>query len=488
MRRAKVRYRGRDIDITVADDGAGGSKLDAGGQALDPADVTWLAPQPSHGSPIVIGLALNYADHAKELDFKKLPDHPILFVKNPSSITGHLQPVFRPDGVDYMHYETELGVVIGKRARKVSRANAMRHVAGYTVCNDFTVRDFVENFYRPPVKAKGFDSFGPIGPWIVDAGDVADPQALNLRTFVNGELRQQGSTRDMIFDIPAIIEYVTAFMTLRPGDIISTGTPKGCPTWSRAIPSSPRSRVWGGWKIPSSARPSTRPTGLATSARLERPATLATAKERKSLDRTPDRQRLRRQRAALRNDQSGHRRSHRPGVRGVGRASRSGGARGAPGFSGLGRHAGQETGRPDPQVRRRHRPTRGRDRRAGDPRYRPGHRADPGQDDSPRLGQFLFLCRDVYSSRRPHLSGRRSDPSLHITPAGRRGRFDHAVERTLHAGDLESGSGHRPGQYRGSQAGRTGSHDGRFAGKAGSRGRIAARRRQCRARPRRGYR
>jgi 5-oxopent-3-ene-1,2,5-tricarboxylate decarboxylase/2-hydroxyhepta-2,4-diene-1,7-dioate isomerase len=220
MRRARIVHGAREIDVVVSDDG----RLRAtDGTILDPGAVRWLPPP----TPLVLGLALNYADHAAELDFNNRPDHPILFIKNPSSLVGHLAPVVRPAGVEYMHYEGELGVVIGRPARKVRRGDAFDYVSGYTVCNDVTVRDFVENFYRPPVKAKGFDTFGPIGPWIVDAADVAHPQALAVRTWVNGELRQDGNTRDLIFDVPALIEYASEFMTLPVATIISTGTPRG---------------------------------------------------------------------------------------------------------------------------------------------------------------------------------------------------------------------------------------------------------------------
>jgi len=220
MKRALVLHAGRAIDVVVRDEG----RLIANdGTEVARDAVRWLPPR----TPLVLGLALNYADHAAELAFKNRPDHPILFIKNPTSLVGHLAPVVRPAGVSYLHYEGELGVVIGKPARKVRRGEALDYVAGYTVCNDFTVRDFVENFYRPPVKAKGFDTFGPIGPWIVDAAEVPHPDALAVRTWVNGELRQDGNTRDLIFDVPALIEYASDFMTLPAGTIISTGTPRG---------------------------------------------------------------------------------------------------------------------------------------------------------------------------------------------------------------------------------------------------------------------
>src|SRR6185437_6696980 len=155
-----------------------------------------------------------------------LPETPVLFIKAHNTLIGHRAPVVAPAGVQYMHYEAELGVVIGREGRRVTRAEAMAHVGGYTIVNDVTVRDFVTNMYRPPIKAKGFDTFGPIGPWLVE-DEIADPHSLEVRTYVNGELRQWGSTNDLIFDIPAIIEYISEFMTIRPGDVILTGTPKG---------------------------------------------------------------------------------------------------------------------------------------------------------------------------------------------------------------------------------------------------------------------
>ena len=123
--------------------------------------------------------------------------------------------------------KNELVAVIGRRARKVKAADAYDYVMGYTIGNDVTIRDFVTNFYRPPVKAKGFDTFGPVGPYIVTADEIANPDNLNLRTYVNGVLKQQGNTRDFIYTIPVLIEYISDFMTLEPGDTIWTGTPQG---------------------------------------------------------------------------------------------------------------------------------------------------------------------------------------------------------------------------------------------------------------------
>jgi 5-oxopent-3-ene-1,2,5-tricarboxylate decarboxylase/2-hydroxyhepta-2,4-diene-1,7-dioate isomerase len=126
-----------------------------------------------------------------------------------------------------MHYECELAVVIGKTARGVSRGQAYEYVAGYTVANDYAVRDYLENYYRPNLRAKNLDGCTLLGPWLVDAKDVPDPSALALRTSVNGKITQQGTTGNMIFDVPFLIEYLSAFMTLSPGDVILTGTPEG---------------------------------------------------------------------------------------------------------------------------------------------------------------------------------------------------------------------------------------------------------------------
>ncbi len=118
-------------------------------------------------------------------------------------------------------------MVIGREARRVAKADALDFVAGYTVANDYAIRDYLENWYRPNLKVKNRDSCTPIGPWLVDAADIPDPMNLSLRTTVNGTVTQQGHTRDMIFDVPTLIAYFSAFMTLYPGDLILTGTPDG---------------------------------------------------------------------------------------------------------------------------------------------------------------------------------------------------------------------------------------------------------------------
>jgi 5-oxopent-3-ene-1,2,5-tricarboxylate decarboxylase/2-hydroxyhepta-2,4-diene-1,7-dioate isomerase len=133
----------------------------------------------------------------------------------------------RPTEVAYMHYECELAVVIGRTARRVKKAEACDYIAGYTVANDYAIRDYLENWYRPNLRVKNRDTCTPIGPWLVDAADVPNPMALKLQTTVNGKVTQSGSTADMIFDVPTLIEYFSSFMTLHPGDLILTGTPDG---------------------------------------------------------------------------------------------------------------------------------------------------------------------------------------------------------------------------------------------------------------------
>ncbi|MEP7358007.1 MAG: fumarylacetoacetate hydrolase family protein [Anaerolineales bacterium] len=226
MKLARFAVNGQILEGNYRD----GALVTAGGARYDPETVVWLPPV-AHSSKM-IGLALNYQDHAAELDLK-LPDHPILFNKNLNALVGHKAMVAAPAGVDYMHYENELVVVIGRRCRHVQREQAGEVILGYTIGNDITVRDYVDNYYRPPVKAKGFDTFGPMGPWLVTADELPDAGALELRTYVNGQLRQQGNTRDFIYDVPAIIAYLTEFMTLEAGDCIWTGTPKGI---SRIVP------------------------------------------------------------------------------------------------------------------------------------------------------------------------------------------------------------------------------------------------------------
>ena len=223
MKTARVAYAGALHD---AQSHQHGLQL-ADGRVLAEHEVVWLPPI-EVGT--IIALGLNYADHAKELAREltvTAKDEPLVFLKGPGSLIGHRGCTRRPTDMSFMHYECELAVVVGNTARDVKRNNAMGHIAGYTVCNDYAFRDYLENWYRPNLRVKNRDGATVLGPWFVDAADVPDPHALALCTRVNGQITQQGSTANMINDIPALIEYLSSFMTLQPGDVILTGTPDG---------------------------------------------------------------------------------------------------------------------------------------------------------------------------------------------------------------------------------------------------------------------
>ncbi len=222
--RARVAYAGAVHEATpqALADGAPGVKL-ADGRVLRETDVVWLPP---FEVGTIIALGLNYADHAKELAFKA-QDEPLVFLKGPGSLAGHRSQMRRPRGVKFMHYECELAVVIGRRACKVRREDAMQHVAGYCIANDYAIRDYLENYYRPNLRVKNRDGGTVLGPWFVPAHAVTDPSNLALSTRVNGRQTQSGNTRDLIFDIPFLIAYLSDFMTLEAGDVILTGTPEG---------------------------------------------------------------------------------------------------------------------------------------------------------------------------------------------------------------------------------------------------------------------
>ena len=223
MKHARIAWAGA-VHHAVAD--GSGLRL-ADGTRLAEDEVVWLPPvQPG----TVIALGINYADHKKELA-KELTlsakDEPLAFLKGPNALVGHRGRTRRPADATFMHYECELAVVIGRHAKRVKRADALGCVAGYTIANDYAVRDYLENWYRPNLRVKNRDGATALGPWLVDAADVPDPHALELRTFVNGQIKQHGNTRDLIDDVPALIEYLSSFMTLAPGDLILTGTPEG---------------------------------------------------------------------------------------------------------------------------------------------------------------------------------------------------------------------------------------------------------------------
>lgn len=223
MKLARIVYQGVAQAATDSD----GQLLLGDGRRVPHDAVTWLPPLKPIAQPrTILALGLNYADHAKELAFKA-PEEPLVFLKGENALAGHRQSTRRPAGVQFMHYECELTVIVGKAARNVKRADAYDFVGGYTVANDYAIRDYLENWYRPNLRVKNRDGATPLGPWFVDAADVPNPMALALSTTVNGKVTQSGNTKDMIFDVPFLIEYFSSFMTLRPGDLILTGTPDG---------------------------------------------------------------------------------------------------------------------------------------------------------------------------------------------------------------------------------------------------------------------
>jgi len=181
---------------------------------------------PLSGIGKVVCIGLNYTDHAQEVGLA-LPTEPLLFIKANSAITGPGDPIARPRGAVKLDYEVELGAVIGRDALNVGEADALKHVAAYCIVDDFSERAFQMEHGGTTTKGKSCDTFAPIGPWLVTADEVGDPQALEVWTTVNGESRQRGKTANMIFTVRQLVAYVSRFMSLRAGDIISTGTPAG---------------------------------------------------------------------------------------------------------------------------------------------------------------------------------------------------------------------------------------------------------------------
>lgn len=225
--------RVRDLSSHV-DDIAGGALTNEGIArlaAIDPASLPLVA-DPGRMGPCVarvgkfICVGLNYADHAAETG-AEIPKEPILFMKATSAITGPNDNVIIPRNSVKTDWEVELGVVIGDEARYVSEADAMKHVAGYCLINDVSERAFQAERGGQWTKGKSADSFGPIGPWMVTRDEIADPQNLGMWLTVDGVSRQNGSTRTMVFGVAFLVHYISQFMSLQPGDIISTGTPPG---------------------------------------------------------------------------------------------------------------------------------------------------------------------------------------------------------------------------------------------------------------------
>ncbi|WMD20164.1 fumarylacetoacetate hydrolase family protein [Achromobacter seleniivolatilans] len=200
-------------------------------RAVDPASLP-LVQNPGRVAPPWSGMGkfvcigLNYADHAAESGLP-VPAEPVIFMKPTSAVVGANDPVVLPQDSVKTDWEVELGVVIGEKARYVSEADAMKHVAGYCVVNDVSEREYQIERGGTWDKGKGCDTFGPVGPWLATADEIPNPQALEMWLEVNGKRYQNGSTRTMVFGVAQLVAYVSRFMTLYPGDLISTGTPPG---------------------------------------------------------------------------------------------------------------------------------------------------------------------------------------------------------------------------------------------------------------------
>jgi len=198
---------------------------------FDPAKLPLVRGAPRLGVPYTgigkfIAIGLNYSDHAAESGMQ-VPAEPIVFMKATTCITGPSDGIVLPKGSTKTDWEVELGVVIGSRAQYVEKAEAMKYVAGYCVINDVSERNFQLERGSQWDKGKGCDTFGPIGPYLVTQDSVADPQALDMWLDVNGQRRQRGNTKTMVFGVAHLVSYISQFMTLMPGDIITTGTPPG---------------------------------------------------------------------------------------------------------------------------------------------------------------------------------------------------------------------------------------------------------------------
>ena len=219
-----------------------GHIADITGSTLDDASIAKLRAIDQTSLPIVVGdprvgpcvgnigkflcIGLNYSDHAAETG-AKIPEHPILFFKANSAIVGAYDDVVMPRGSEQTDWEVELGVVIGKTAKYVSKDDALSYVAGYCIVNDVSERHFQANLTGQWTKGKSCDTFGPTGPWMVTRDEVEDPQNLKMTLDVNGKRMQTGNTATMIFTVAEIIEHLSKLFTLHPGDVITTGTPPG---------------------------------------------------------------------------------------------------------------------------------------------------------------------------------------------------------------------------------------------------------------------
>ena len=202
--------------------------------ALDPSKLPAVSGNPRLGAPVTgvskfVAIGLNYVDHAKETG-SPIPTEPIFFLKANTSLSGPNDAVEKPRGSTKLDWEVEIAAIIGTCAKYVSEADALNHVAGYCVCNDVSERNFQIERGGTWTKGKSHDTFGPLGPWVATKDEIADVQKLSMWLDVNGQRRQTGSTSTMIFSMAKCVSYVSQFITLLPGDIITTGTPPGVGT------------------------------------------------------------------------------------------------------------------------------------------------------------------------------------------------------------------------------------------------------------------
>ena len=202
--------------------------------ALDASTLPAVGGKPRLGAPVTgvskfVAIGLNYVDHAKETG-SPIPTEPIFFLKANTSLSGPNDAIEKPRGSTKLDWEVEIAAIIGTRAKYVSEADALNHVAGYCVCNDVSERNFQIERGGTWTKGKSHDTFGPLGPWVATKDEIADVQKLSMWLDVNGTRRQTGSTSTMIFSMAKCVSYVSQFVTLLPGDIITTGTPPGVGT------------------------------------------------------------------------------------------------------------------------------------------------------------------------------------------------------------------------------------------------------------------
>ncbi|TGD41661.1 FAA hydrolase family protein [Pseudotabrizicola sediminis] len=245
MKLLRIGDAGAEKPALLEDDGTlrdlSGLVEDIAGDVLTPEGLSIIAKADKAALPVLpegrigpcvgrvgkfICIGLNYADHAAESNLP-VPKEPVIFLKATSSICGPNDDVLVPVGSEKTDWEVELGVVIGRPGKNITEADAMDHIAGYCVVNDVSERGFQIERGGQWTKGKGCDTFGPIGPWLVTADDVNDPQDLSLWLEVDGRRYQDGSTRTMVFGVAHIVHYVSQFMSLQPGDVITTGTPPG---------------------------------------------------------------------------------------------------------------------------------------------------------------------------------------------------------------------------------------------------------------------